>query len=167
MYTISKDPILSLDMSHSEVPPNSHATGSIVTIAGWASDALTQSELPVSDRGTIALIKSTWGMDTPWSSRIRLRLSTCSLDRMSAGKQGVDVCRFRPDGRLFAVGGWDKRLRIFDRAASSASTSPLALLKAHTASVCAVDWAPDAPTSGLLATGAADGQICIWRCYPK
>jgi WD domain, G-beta repeat len=175
--SLTQDPVLSLDMANSELPSHSTATASTVTIAGLASDILAQGNLSESERGTVALVKSTL-RDGQWSSRIRARLATCSINEMSAGKPGVNLCRFRPDGRIFAVGGWDKRLRIFSRissdtkrtssspsSSSSSSGSLLAILKAHTASVSAVDWAPDADKSGLLATGASDGQVCVWQCF--
>ena len=88
---------------------------------------------------------------------------TSGNNEVAGGKPGVALCRFRPgDGRIFAVGGWDKRLRIFDRSAA-AKSAPLAILRGHIQSVNAMDWAPDAAESGLLATGASDGRIYVWR----
>ena len=69
---------------------------------------------------------------------------------------------FRPDGRVFAVGGWDHRLRIFGRT----SSKPFAILRGHQESVTAMDWTGNAAFSGLLATGAGDGKVCIWRVFP-
>jgi WD40 repeat protein len=40
-------------------------------------------------------------------------------------------------------------------------------LRGHTASVTALDWAADASTSGLLATGGDDGRIYVWKCFAK
>ena len=159
---LAKDPILSLDMTASQSPENKH--GSVVVIAGMAGDAAAQSELPLADRGTVAVLKST--LDNHHRSiRLRARLATCEIgEPFLSGKPGISVCRFRPDGRIFAVGGWDYRLRIFDRSRSSA---PLALLRGHSASVNAMDWSSDADVSGLLATGGADGQINVWRCFSK
>ncbi len=91
---------------------------------------------------------------------IRAKTRTCSVS--SGGKVGVSTCRFRPDGRVLAVGGWDHRLRIFGRT----SSKPLAILRGHESSVTAADWANNAATSGLLATGAGDGKICIYRVFP-
>ncbi|KAL7439751.1 hypothetical protein ACHAXH_004783 [Discostella pseudostelligera] len=87
----------------------------------------------------------------------RSKTRTCSID--SGGKVGVSICQFRPDGRIFAVGGWDHRLRLFSRT----SSKPLAILRGHDESVTAIDWASNAALSGLLATGAGDGRICLWR----
>lgn len=158
---LSKDAILALDMAPSVLPESSEAKESVVAIAGMAGDAADLSERPESERGTVALVKATYN-DDRLEARLRARLATCQINEASSGKPGVSICRFRPDGRIFAVGGWDRRLRIFDR---SQTAAPLAILRAHEASVNAMDWAPDASTSGVLATGAGDGSIYIWRCF--
>jgi WD40 repeat protein len=159
---ISKDPILALDMTPSALPETSRAAGSVVVIAGMAGDAADLSDLATADQGTVAIVKATL-QDETVRARLRAKLATCQIGSdVVKGKPGVSICRFRRDGRIFAVGGWDKRLRIFDR---SSSATPLAILRGHEASVNSVDWAPDATTSGLLATGAADGRIHIWRCF--
>jgi hypothetical protein len=159
---ISKDPILALDMTPSVLPETSRAAGSVVVIAGMAGDAADLNDLATADQGTVAIVKATL-QDEAVQARLRAKLATCEIGNdFVKGKPGVSICRFRRDGRIFAVGGWDKRLRIFDR---STSATPLAILRGHEASVNSVDWAPDATTSGLLATGAADGRIYIWRCF--
>jgi WD40 repeat protein len=159
---LSKDPVLALDMTPSVLPGSSGADGSVVAIAGMAGDAAELSELAAIDQGTVAVVKATL-RDESLEARLRARFATCQIgDGEGRGKPGVSICRFRPDGRMFAVGGWDKRLRIFDR---SKAASPLAILKGHEASVTSADWAPDAISSGLLATGAGDGCIYIWRCF--
>eukprot|EP00957_Ditylum_brightwellii_P138437 10551884-Ditylum_brightwellii.AAC.1 len=94
---------------------------------------------------------------------IRNKVSTCEIGQESAGgKPGVSTARFRPDGRMFAIGGWDKRLRIYGRAQGNL----LAILKGHEDSVNAVDWAEDSNVSGVLATGSGDGRILLWRVFP-
>jgi WD40 repeat protein len=159
---ISKDPILALDMTPSALPETSRASGAVVVIAGMAGDAADLNDLATADQGTVAIVKATL-QDETVQARLRAKLATCQIGNdVVKGKPGVSICRFRRDGRIFAVGGWDKRLRIFDR---STSATPLAILRGHEASVNSVDWAPDATTSGLLATGAADGRIYIWRCF--
>ena len=81
---------------------------------------------------------------------------------VSGGEVGLLICRFWPDGRVFVVGGWDHRLLIVGQTVSK----PLAILCSHEKSVTALDWAVRSATSGLLATGASDGRICIWRVFP-
>lgn len=169
--SLSRDPVLALDMAPSCGGGTSSGSivRSIVAVAGMAGDAADLSELPISERGTVGLIKAVVEEEGDLRARLRARLATCRQamgdhDVATAGKPGVSVCRFRSDGRIFAIGGWDRRLRIFDR---SIKASPLATLRGHTASVNAIDWAPNATTSGLLATGSSDGQIFIWRCFSK
>jgi WD domain, G-beta repeat len=82
---------------------------------------------------------------------------------VSAGKPGVSICRFRPrDGRLFAVGGWDRRVRLFDRS----DGKRMAILKGHAGSVSAFDWSHDADSSGLLASSGSGTKIInVWQCF--
>jgi len=164
---LGKEPVLSLDLATSYVNKMKHATQSsmsLVAVAGCAGDADEISDLPAEEQGTVTTLKVSLvnGNDcTKMQSTIRKRTPTCSIS--SGGKVGVSIARFRPDGRVFAVGGWDKRLRIFGRT----SSKPLAVLHgAHSDSVAAMDWAEDSPATGLLATGAGDGNICVYRVLP-
>lgn len=166
---LGDDPVLGIDL----VASTSSSTDrrSFVAIAGLAGDAADLSGLPAEERGRVGVVKATFGgtESTPTATaRLRTRVSTCEIggpdDSFRGGKPGVGLCRFRPDGRMFAVGGWDRRVRIFDRTGEAA---PLAILKGHNASVTAVDWAPNSQSTGFLATGAGDGRISIWRCFPS
>lgn len=151
---LSDDPVLALDMACSEA-------GGVVAVAGMAGENLTQRELPEEQQGTVAILKATPTPSGPMKLRLRSRLATCRPQ--GPGKPGVSLCRFQPgEARLFAVGGWDRRVRILDR--SSATQQPLrAILRGHEDSVNAIDW--DSSETGLLATGAADGKIHVWRCF--
>lgn len=164
---LGKDPVLGLDLA-SSAPTSANGKNSFVTIAGMAGDAADLSELPIEERGTVAVIKTSFGAHAASSARLRARVATCQVagpdESIRGGKPGVSVCRFRPGGRVFGVGGWDRRVRIFDR---SGNVEPLAILKGHTDSVTALDWAPDSTKTGFLATGAGDGRIYIWRCFPS
>ena len=143
-------------------------SSSLVAVGGCAGDANAVSDLPENDQGTISTIKVKLAVDSATNSSdasnmrasVRSKTRTCSIE--SGGKVGVSICRFRPDGRIFAVGGWDHRLRLFSRA----SSKPLAVLRGHEESVTAIDWASNAALSGLLATGSGDGRICLWRVFP-
>ena len=166
---LGKDPIIGIDLAPSATTSGNKR--SFVSIAGLAGDAAELSELPVEERGTVAVIKASFDNDETEltaSARLRARVSTCKVggpdEPVYGGKPGVGLCRFRPDGRIFGVGGWDRRVRIFDRTGKAA---PLAILKGHEGSVTALDWAPDSQTTGFLATGAGDGCIYIWRCLPS
>lgn len=176
---LGKDPVLCLDLASSSSTKR-HGDGhnernlrvpSLVAVGGCAGDAEEASELPEQDQGTVSVIKVKLAGDaqqpnpqsavcTTMKASIRSKTQTCSLS--SGGKIGVSTIRFRSDGRIFAVGGWDKRLRLFDRA----STIPLAILHGHEDSVVAVDWSENAAVSGLVATGASDGCICVYRVFP-
>jgi WD40 repeat protein len=182
-------PVLAMDMvpsSTSKTSPGGIA-GAVVLATGSAGDAAELSETPIDEQGTVSVWKATVGnipgasSSTPTiNMRRRSRFSTCSLtDDSLKGKPGVCVVSFRPEGRLFATGGWDFRVRIFDRATSQTSSQAnvegpnhgtsrdaVALLRGHTASIKSIDWAPDAAESGLLATAGTDGQVHVWRCFP-
>jgi WD40 repeat protein len=159
-----------MDLCQSDVNVNPERgcddISSAMAIVGMAGDVAEVAELPQSEQGRIALLKVTHDRaNSDWNFRIRARLSTCRVDEKSYGKPGVSICRFRPgDGRLFAVGGWDHRVRLFERSKGTA----MAILRGHTGSVNALDWAPDAISSGLLAsTGGEDNQIHLWQCFAK
>jgi len=180
--SLGNDPILCMDLVSSrsaEMCPseiteeNNHyipkmKSASLVAVGGCAGDANALSELPENEQGTVSTIKVKLADDSATDSAnssimrasVRSKTRTCSIE--SGGKVGVSICRFRPDGRIFAVGGWDQRLRLFSRT----SSKPLAILRGHDESVTAIDWASNAALSGLLATGAGDGRICLWRVFP-
>eukprot|EP01028_Stygiella_incarcerata_P002386 TRINITY_DN14457_c0_g1_i1.p1 TRINITY_DN14457_c0_g1~~TRINITY_DN14457_c0_g1_i1.p1 ORF type:complete len:330 (-),score=62.57 TRINITY_DN14457_c0_g1_i1:55-1023(-) len=73
--------------------------------------------------------------------------------------KGTNCIKERSDGKIFAVGGWDRRVRIFQ----SRNGHPLAILKYHTGSVNCVDF--HSSGRGLLASGAADSRIALWNIY--
>jgi WD40 repeat protein len=163
--SLGSDPVLSVDLASSTAKKRP-AKCSILAIAGLAGNAEDLNELAQEDRGRISVIKATMRDDGKFTAQLRTRLPTS--DSISSVvhsiKAGVAICRFRPDGRMFAIGGWDKRLRIYDR---TVPDRQLAILRGHGDSVNATDWAPDATESGLLATGSSDGQVHIWRCFPS
>jgi WD40 repeat protein len=157
---LSKDPILAMDLA-----PSTSETSSVVAIAGMAGDAAEEQELPESQQGRVALLKAVHDPTMPnWNVRVRARISTCSInDDALDGKPGISICRFQPrDGRLWAVGGWDHRVRLFERSAGK----PMAILRGHTTSVNALDWAPDSNRSGLLASSGGGDSIYVWQCFP-
>ena len=167
--SLGKDPVLSLDLTPSSSRDDA-SQGGVIAAAGCAGDADELAGKPEDEQNTIGVIKATYNRSldndrgSTLQARIRSRIKTCEIGENSArGKPGVGACRFRPDGRIFAVGGWDKRLRLFSR---SAGAAPLALMRTHIDSVTAIDWAPDSATSGILATGSEDGQIALWRAFP-
>lgn len=157
VHSLSKDPVLSLDLFPSSNPL------SVLAVAGMAGDAAEIGEVPKSEQGRIALLKATHTDD--WNITMRARLDTCRVDDTSYGKPGVGICKFRPvDGRLFAVGGWDHRIRIFERSQGKA----MAILRGHTDSVDCLDWATDAHQTGLLASASSkENRVYLWQCFAK
>jgi len=167
-FSIGKDPILALDLLPSCATSPSGA--SMLVAAGMAGDAQDVSQLSEDERGRAVLFQTDYGRDddnaSAWSFQQRARLSTCRVDSQSYnGKPGVSVCRFRPgDGRLLAIGGWDKRIRLFEQSKGKL----VALLKGSTGSIADVDWAPDSTSSGLLASADKDNKlITLWQCFEK
>ena len=162
---------------------------SMVAIAGKAADAMELLSLPEEERGTVAVIKATslrgdgeedgeedGGVDHNSSdsvkmrARVRAQVGTCKLSNEISreGKPGVGVCRFRPDGKLFAVGGWDKRIRLYSRT----SAKLLSVLRgSNDGSISALAWSNMDASYGksddcILAAGSSDGKISLWRAYP-
>lgn len=177
---LTKDPILALDLSPSEAKSSAsstttnHPQDSVVAVAGMAGDIVEVAELPEAEQGRVALLKASLidasnsknANSDGWTIKTRARLSTCRVDQdTSYGKPGVAICKFRPqDDRIFAVGGWDNRVRLFERSVGAA----MGILRGHLGSVNALDWAPDAVDSGLLATaGGQDSCISFWHCFGK
>lgn len=157
---------------------------SVVTVAGTAGDANDQLDLSEEERGTVSVIKATMAMKNNTDSvtttddkmndpvankrinaRIRAKVGTCKISEDSSflGKPGVGICRFRPDGSCFAVGGWDKRIRIYSRTTAKL----LAILRGtNEEAITTLDWAvgdDDLLHAGVLAAGSSDGKISLWR----
>uniref|UniRef100_A0A7S1V9D2 Anaphase-promoting complex subunit 4 WD40 domain-containing protein n=1 Tax=Grammatophora oceanica TaxID=210454 RepID=A0A7S1V9D2_9STRA len=197
---LSNDPILALDM----IP--STYSGTNIVVSGMAGETTDLLDLPQEQRGTVGVVKVPTAYfseeqqqhDDNHNNNVILsppkllsRVGTCHLE--GPGKPGVNAVRFQrnnsnttttnnnKNGRLFAVAGWDRRIRIFDRnnnnktnKRSKSTTEPrlLAILKGHADSVRCLDWARDAgasaseegSSSSLLASGGSDGLIHIWNC---
>ncbi|KAG7365872.1 hypothetical protein IV203_028542 [Nitzschia inconspicua] len=180
-YSLGKEPVLTVDVTSSQSKnenENEHGTPSFLIGAGLAGDGEEVLELEPSKAGRAVLLKASFAPDRStlpllnntdafgWTVQQRARLSTCRVDETSYGKPGVGICRFRPDdGRIFAIGGWDYRVRLFERTHGQ----PLAIIKSTVGgSLSALDWAPDASRSGLLASASRDVNIIhVWKCYGK
>ena len=177
---LGMNPVLTLDMLpstnktdnsnniiRSKRDKNDHhnSTRSLIAIAGTAGDASEQLELPELQRGTVNIIKVSSPIENKIKTRIRAKVGTCNIshDASFLGKPGVGQCRFKPDGSVFAVGGWDKRIRIFSRTTAKL----LGILRGpNDDSITALDWAvgdKDLMDCGVLAAGSGDGKITIWR----
>lgn len=128
----SSDPVICLDMKGID------SGDSIVTVAGQAGDK--------EDQNTISWVESKRGDNsTTMESRIRTQLSTSRT-----GKTGVSSLRLLSK-RLVAVGGWDGRLRIFNR------SKLMALGRGHVGSIQSLDW-----HASHVITGGVDGRVLLW-----
>jgi len=167
--SLGKDPVLSLDMCQSLDEGGGAAykhdnQRSFVAISGVAADAMELLAAPEKDRSTVAVMKVTCVKDEEsirMKARVRAKVGTCMIsnDISRDGKPGVGICKFRPDRKVFAVGGWDKRIRIFSRT----SAKLLAVLKGpNEGSISSLDWIYK---NGEYVLGAAsgDGKISLWR----
>jgi hypothetical protein len=173
---------------------SSSTMSSVLVAAGMAGDAVELRELSPQEQARVVVFKATnyynnpqpHDDSSPWTFQERGRLSTCRLDNepSQGGKPGVGIVRFRPnDGRILAVGGWDHRVRLFERnhhrhhhrgGGGGSCCRPLGILKGSNngSSISALDWAPDAASSsGLLASASSSDDIVnvvhIWKCYGK
>jgi WD40 repeat protein len=172
--SLGKDPILCSDIVPSccgEKDPMNQYHTSVLVATGSAADAAEQLDLPKEDRGTVALIKAHSTSDkNSWTMKARKRahVGTCQIsdDWLFGGKPGVNTIKFRPDGAVFAIGGWDKRVRIYSRT----SAKLLSILRGpNNESITAIDWVcnnEDLERAGVLAAGSADGMISVWRAFP-
>ena len=77
-------------------------------------------------------------------------------DAEHGGVQSVSV---RPDGKLLASGGWDRRVRLWQWG----KWKPLAVLQQHTGTVNAVHFSA---CSRYMASASNDKTIAIWTLYP-
>eukprot|EP00698_Gefionella_okellyi_P009407 TRINITY_DN2387_c0_g1_i1.p1 TRINITY_DN2387_c0_g1~~TRINITY_DN2387_c0_g1_i1.p1 ORF type:complete len:330 (+),score=72.23 TRINITY_DN2387_c0_g1_i1:32-991(+) len=76
--------------------------------------------------------------------------------RVTLPKPGADEVVVRGDGKIFAVAGWDARVRLF----AVKKARPLAILKHHTAGARCVAFG-----NTLLVSGASDHHIALWSVF--
>jgi len=167
---LGRNPVLCLEMLSS-----SSKDGKIKAVAGTAGDAAELLAQPSEERRTAFVLRS----DKKSGLEIVGRHSTCSLS--SGGRPGVSSCAMRSDGKICAVGGWDRRVRIYDTKkgkplAVLAVTSGGSMLKKYDqngsdlrtiskSSVSALDFATD--KLGMLAAGYGDGRISVWNIFQQ
>ncbi|CCI43162.1 unnamed protein product [Albugo candida] len=94
------------------------------------------------------------GAELNWNVPTFTRVS--EIHRCKFG--GISSISVRPDERIFATTGWDRRTRIFH----TRKSRPLAILKYHTDSVFDAAFSPD---SKILATSSKDKKIALWSIY--
>jgi len=89
--------------------------------------------------------------------RINEQQCIVSTEDIEIRNTGVGCVKIRDDGKLFASGGWDSRLRLF----SVKTLRPLAVLCQHTGTVQCLAFAAD----NTLAAGSSDCTISVWSIY--
>lgn len=77
----------------------------------------------------------------------------------ASGSGGLASICNRPDGKIFAAGGWDRRVRIWQWK----RFKPLAVLQHHTGTVNTVCFSP---CSHWLASASSDSTIALWKLFP-
>jgi len=83
-------------------------------------------------------------------------------DDISLPRAGVSSVRIRGDGKLFAIGGWDGKIRVF----SSKTLAPLAVLQFHSDVVrCLAFSKGKINDRRLMAAGSKDGSSSLWTLY--
>ena len=73
---------------------------------------------------------------------------------------GLNSIALRPDGKVYATGGWDRRIRVF----SAKSHKKLCVLQLHDGSLNCVTFTVGQP-SGLLVAASSDALISLWNIY--
>ena len=81
------------------------------------------------------------------------------LTNEASGSGGLASVSLRPDGKVFASGGWDRRVRIWQWK----KFKPLAVLQQHTGTVNAVSFSG---CSKWLASASSDGTLALWSLFP-
>jgi len=84
--------------------------------------------------------------------------ATLPVTNEASGSGGIAALCLRPDRRIFASGGWDKRIRIWQRR----NLKPLAVIHHHTGTVNAVHFST---CSRWLLSGSEDRTLALWSLY--
>ncbi|KAK0162166.1 hypothetical protein PV327_008526 [Microctonus hyperodae] len=78
---------------------------------------------------------------------------------------GTSIIASRPDSKVFAVGGWDGRLRIF----SWKTLRPLVVLNQHRSTIFDIVYSKDkveaCNNKNLMAAAGKDGTVSLWDLY--
>lgn len=96
--------------------------------------------------------------DNENSSSFRIENS----DDIALPRPGASSVRIRDDGKIFAVGGWDGKIRVF----ACKTQKPLAVLQFHSDTVrCVCFCKGRVDGRRLMAAGSKDGSVSLWNLY--
>ena len=74
------------------------------------------------------------------------------------GARAVSMVRCSPNSQYVAAGSWDSGIKLFDLQSGSLEERK-AFTGIHTGQIGGLAWAPDGQ---LLASGGAEGLVCLW-----
>ena len=80
----------------------------------------------------------------------RAKVRSCALKH-----KGVSDVQLRQDGKVFAIAGWDHKVRLYDWKTRQA----LAVLRHHQDGIQTLSFSPN--TTGLAA-GSNDARVTLW-----
>ncbi|KAF1798817.1 WD40-repeat-containing domain protein [Mucor lusitanicus] len=80
------------------------------------------------------------------------------INKITIKKSGAVALRIRPDNKIFALGGYDGRIRLF----SVKSMKPLAVLSYHKDTVYSVDFSQ---SDNWMVCASQDHRISLWSIF--
>ena len=117
-------------------------------VLSWSTSA-TQPPMPIAQ-------KSFFHIATDFQSFVAPAKVQESAGSLPAHKENVNCVAYDALGKLIAVAGEDRRVRLFDTATLKEQPSPLV----HPAGVLSVAFSPD---GSMVVTGARDSKVRIWE----
>ena len=143
---LHSEPVLAIDVDA--------ACRAVVT--GGADRAVRVVALRAADAGEGAASASAFGAD--------VAELPIPVTNEASGAGGIASIRVRPDGKILASGGWDRRVRLWQWGGGKrgAKHKPLAVLREHTGTVHAVDFSA---CSRWLASASEDKTVALWGLY--
>ena len=102
------------------------------------------------------------GLEAARGEPAELGSPLCRLEIPTTGDAehgGIQAVCVRPDGKLLATGGWDRRIRLWQWGKWKA----LAVIRHHTGTVNSVHFSA---CSRWLASASNDRTLAIWALFP-